>query len=135
MRQRGKERSSPALFSLLFSKSYQCLPLAKPTRTWETAFRGPLIPLPSLSSPATMSAEKGRGRDGLWANRPGSSKKLLIGYILLLPPTDLDLTGSVWKKCFYPKPTRKWVVSWRVGVELEPASLTSFLDLQVLSRF
>lgn len=90
MRQRRKERNSPALFSLLLFKSYRCLPLAKPTRTWETACRGPLIPLPSLSSPATISAEKGRGRGGLWANRPGNSKQLLIGYIFLLPPPHLQ---------------------------------------------
>jgi len=119
MRQRGKERSSPALFSLLFSKSYQCLPLAKPTRTWETAFRGPLIPLPSLSSPATMSAEKGRGRDGLWANRPGSSKKLLIGYILLLPPPTSNVFGSnrvCLEKVLLPKANKK------VGCKLEGGS-------------
>ena len=110
MRQGGKERNSPASLSLLLSKSYRCLPLAKPTGTWETACRGPLIPLPSLSSPAAISAEKGRGRNGLWANRPGNSKKLLIGYILLLPPPTSNVFGSnrvYLQKVLLPKVDKK----------------------------
>lgn len=44
MRQRGKERNAPDSLFLL-PMFYQCLPWG----AWETAYKGPLVPLPSLS--------------------------------------------------------------------------------------
>lgn len=80
-----------------------------------------------LCPPATISAEKGRGRDGLWANRPGNRKKLLIGYILLLPPLTSNVFGSnrvYLEKVLLPKANKK------EGCKLEGGSgaWTCFLD-------
>ena len=95
---------------------------------------------PSPLCPLLLQCQQRREEEGMDCGQTGlgaARNYWLVIYSSFRPPppTYLDLTGSIWKKCFYPKPTRKWVVSWRVGVELEPASLTSFLDLQVLSRF
>ena len=134
----GREGEKQPSFSLL--PAFQVLPVPSISQThWNLGNS-----LQGSTHPATLSvlsccniSREGKRKGWIMGKQAWEQQEttdwLYTPPSTLPPPTYLDLTGSICKKCFYPNSTRKRVVSRMVGVELQPASLTSYL--QVLSRF